>query len=162
MATNSTLAPTGRDPLLQYGGPALRWSLVLIFLWFGFMKFTAYEAKGIAPLVMHSPLLSWAYNMLGERGFATALGIVEITIGVLIALRPFSARASGIGSCAAIVTFITTLTFILSTPGAWQEGMGFPYLSGPIGQFLIKDVVLLAASIWTAGEAFRAARTTTA
>ena len=88
----------GQDSLLRWGGPALRWSLVLIFLWFGFMKFTAYEAKGIAPLVMHSPLLSWAYNLLGERGFATALGIVEISIGVLIALRPFSARASSLGS----------------------------------------------------------------
>ncbi len=152
----------GGVALKHYGAMALRWSLVLIFLWYGFMKFTAYEAKGIAPLVMHSPLLSWAYNLLGERGFATALGIVEITIGVLIALRPFSARASGIGSCAAIVAFITTLTFLLTTPGVWQEGYGFPYLSGPIGQFLIKDVVLLAASIWTAGEALAAARMRTA
>ena len=159
MAIDLTVPPTGRDPLLQYGGAALRWALVLIFLWFGFMKFTAYEAKGIAPLVMHSPLLSWAYNLLGERGFATGLGVVEITIGVLIALRPFSARLSGIGSCAAIVTFVTTLTFILTTPGVWQEGLNFPYLSGAIGQFLIKDVVLLAASMWTAGEAIRAART---
>ena len=162
MATDTTISHSERDPLLHYGGLALRWALVLIFLWFGFMKFTAYEAKGIAPLVMHSPLLSWAYNLLGERGFATALGTVEITIGVLIALHPFSARASGIGSCASIVTFITTLTFILTTPGAWQEGLGFPYLSGPIGQFLIKDVVLLAASIWTAGKAFRAVRMRTA
>lgn len=158
MATHSTIAPTERDPLMLYGAPALRWTLVLIFLWFGFMKFTAYEAKGIAPLVMHSPLLSWAYGLLGERGFARALGCVEIAIGVLIALRPFSARASGIGSCASIVTFLTTLSFILTTPGVWEEGYGFPYLSGPIGQFLIKDVVLLAASFWTAGEAFRAAR----
>ncbi|MET0409442.1 MAG: DUF417 family protein [Hyphomicrobium sp.] len=27
----------------------LRWSLIVIFLWFGCMKFTAYEADGIAP-----------------------------------------------------------------------------------------------------------------
>jgi len=27
----------------------LRWALVVIFLWFGGMKFTAYEANGIAP-----------------------------------------------------------------------------------------------------------------
>lgn len=159
MATDTTMRSIEHDVLIRYGAPALRWSLVLIFLWFGFLKFTAYEAKGIAPLVMHSPLLSWAYELLGERGFASALGVVEITIGVLIALRPFSAKASGIGSCASIVTFLTTLSFLLTTPGVWQEGLGFPYLSGAIGQFLIKDVVLLAASIWTAGEAFRAART---
>ncbi|MDQ2778918.1 MAG: YkgB family protein [Pseudomonadota bacterium] len=146
------------DHLWRWGGHALRWSLVLIFLWFGFMKFTVYEAKGIAPLVMHSPLLAWAYYLLGERGFATALGVVELTIGVLIALRPWSARASAIGSVASIITYLITLSFILTTPGTWQEGMGVPYLSGPIGQFLIKDVVLLAASIWTAGEAFAASR----
>ncbi len=162
MTNDTTAFSAERDPLLHYGSLALRWSLVLIFLWFGFMKFTAYEAKGIAPLVMHSPLLSWAYSLLGERGFATALGLVEISIGVLIALRPISARASAVGSCGGIVTFVTTLTFILTTPGVWQEGHGFPYLSGPIGQFLIKDVVLLAASIWTAGEAFSVARTSAA
>ena len=143
--------------LMHYGGMALRWALVLIFLWFGMMKFTAFEAKGIAPLVMNSPLLSWAFDLLGERGFATALGVVEITIGVLIALRAVSPRLSGIGSVASIVTFVVTLSFILTTPGVWQEGYGFPFLSGMVGQFLIKDVVLLAASIWTAGEAFAAA-----
>ena len=76
----------------------------------------------------------------------------------MIALRPVSARASGFGSAAGVVTFITTSTFILAAPGVWQEGYGFPYLSGSIGQFLIKDVVLPAASIWTAGEGFEAAR----
>ena len=33
----------------------LRWALVVIFLWFGGMKFTAYEAEGIAPFIAHSP-----------------------------------------------------------------------------------------------------------
>lgn len=28
----------------------LRWALVIVFLWFGAMKFTAYEAYGIARL----------------------------------------------------------------------------------------------------------------
>lgn len=143
--------------LQRVGGAALRWTLVLIFLWFGFLKFTAFEAKGIAPLIMHSPLLSWAYQALGEQGVSMAIGFVEIAIGVLIALRPWSARWSGIGSVGAIATFLITLTFLFSTPGVWQEGYGFPFLSGMVGQFLIKDLVLLAASVWTAGEAFVAA-----
>lgn len=146
----------------RLGGTALRAALVLIFLWFGFLKFTAYEAEGIAPLAMNSPLLSWAYGLLGQRGFATALGTIEIAIGVLIALRPVSARWSAIGSVGAIVTFAITLTLLLSTPGVWQAGYGFPFLSGMVGQFLIKDAVLLAASIWTAGEAFAAANGTMA
>lgn len=148
----------GPGALEHYGSTALRWSLVLIFLWFGLLKFTAYEAEGIAPLAMNSPILSWAFQLLGQRGFAMALGVVELAIGVLIALRPVSARVSGIGSVASIITYVITLSFLLSTPGVWQEGYGFPFLSGMVGQFLIKDVVLLAASIWTAGEAFAAAR----
>ena len=40
--------------------------------------------------------------LLHYGGFATTLGTVEITICVLIALRPFSARASGIGDYAAV------------------------------------------------------------
>ncbi|MEO5658305.1 MAG: DUF417 family protein [Polaromonas sp.] len=148
----------GSMPLEHYGAAALRWSLVLIFFWFGFLKFTAYEAEGIAPFAMNSPLLSWAYQMLGQRGFAMALGVVELSIGVLIALRPVSPQLSGIGSVGSIITYLITLSFLLSTPGVWQEGYGFPFLSGKVGQFLIKDVVLLAASVWTAGEAFAAAR----
>ena len=38
----------------------LRWALVIIFLWFGGMKFTAYEAAGIAPFIEHNPIMSWS------------------------------------------------------------------------------------------------------
>ena len=155
---HTDLPRTGAALALEHhGGAMLRWSLVLIFFWFGFLKFTAYEAEGIAPLAMNSPLLSWAYRALGQQGFAMALGVVEISIGILIALRPVSARLSAIGSVGSIITYLVTLSFLLSTPGVWQTGYGFPFLSGPIGQFLIKDVVLLAASVWIATEAFAAA-----
>ena len=145
--------------LERFGTPFLRYGLALIFFWFGFLKFTAFEAEGIAPLVMHSPLLSWAFDAFGKQGISNIIGVIELAVGVLIVTRARSARLSGIGSLGAAITFLITLTFLLSTPGVWQEGYGFPFLSGKVGQFLIKDVVLLAASIWTAGEAFAATRT---
>ena len=147
-----------RDTIDRVGVFALRYGLVLIFLWFGMLKFTAYEAEGIAPFAMNSPFLSWAHGLLGQQGFSKALGLIELAVGILIALRAFSPKLSAIGSIGAIVTFVLTLTFLVSTPGVWQEGYGFPFLSGKIGQFLIKDVVLLAASIWTAAEALCATR----
>jgi uncharacterized membrane protein YkgB len=137
----------------------LRYGLVLLFLWFGMLKFTAYEADGIAPLAMNSPLLSWAFAALGKQGLSNAIGMVELAVGVLIATRAWSAKLSAIGSVGAAITFLITLSFLLSTPGVWQEGHGFPFLSGMVGQFLIKDVVLFAASVWTAGEALRAVQT---
>jgi len=81
------------------------------------------------------------------------LGIVEIFLALLIAARPIRPDLSALGSMGAIVLFLITLSFLLSTPGAWQPGHGFPALSPMPGQFLAKDLVLLGAAIWTAGEA---------
>ena len=51
-----------------------------------------------------------------------------------------------------------TLSFLFSTPG-WEPRLGgFPALSGAVGQFLIKDVVLLAAALWSLGEAMTATK----
>jgi uncharacterized membrane protein YkgB len=37
----------------------------------------------------------------------------------------------------------------------WQAGYGFPALAGFPGQFLVKDVVLLGAAIWTLADSLR-------
>jgi len=39
--------------------------------------------------------------------------------------------------------FLTTLSFLFTTPG-WEPTLGFPGISAMPGQFLLKDVVLLA------------------
>jgi reactive chlorine resistance protein C len=131
----------------------LRYGLVLVIAWIGFMKFTAYEAAGIQPLVANSPLMSWVYAIFSERAFSALLGIVEVAVATMIALRPVSAKVSAIGSGLAAVMFLTTLTFLLSTPG-WELSLGgFPALSVVPGQFIIKDIVLLAAAVWSLGEA---------
>src|SRR5215469_7454420 len=51
--------------------------------------------------------------------------------------------------------FLTTLSFLFTTPG-WEPTLGFPGISAMPGQFLLKDVVLLGAAIFTASEAFGA------
>ena len=158
--TNSIAAATSSwaERLEAAGRHSLRYGLVLVLLWIGGMKFTAYEAEGIAGLVANSPLMSWAYQLLGTRPFSAAVGIAELLIAVLIAARPYSARLSALGSLLAIGMFLTTLSFMLSTPGVVEPSQGFPILSVVPGQFLLKDVVLLGASIWTAGEALRASK----
>jgi reactive chlorine resistance protein C len=136
----------------------LRYGLVLVIAWIGFMKFTAYEAAGIQPLVANSPLMSWVYAIFSERAFSALLGVVEVTVAAMIALRPVSARVSTLGSGLAAVMFLTTLTFLFSTPG-WEPSLGgFPALSVIPGQFLIKDIVLLGAALWSLGEALPEAR----
>jgi len=129
-----------------------RYGLVVTILLIGVLKFTAGEAQGIQPLVTNSPLMFWLYRIFSLQGVSNLIGVIEIVIALLIALRPFSARFSFIGSIGAIITFVLTVSFLLSTPGAFQLSHGFPLL-GESGQFLIKDLVLLGASIWTAAEA---------
>ncbi|MGI8989416.1 MAG: YkgB family protein [Bryobacteraceae bacterium] len=130
----------------------LRYGLVLVILWIGAMKFTEYEAKGIQPLVAHSPLMSWMYGILSVTGVSKLLGVVELTIAALIALRPISARACELGSVMAMAMFLITLTFLFSTPG-WEPTLGgFPALSAAVGQFVIKDLVLFGAAFWSFAE----------
>ena len=131
----------------------LRYGLAVVIGWIGLMKFTGYEAQGIEPLVARSPFMGWMYHILSVRQFSDGLGVVEVGVAVLIALRPWSRKASAIGSAVAVLMFLTTISFLFSTPG-WEPSLGgFPALSGAVGQFLIKDVVLLGAALWSLGEA---------
>lgn len=140
------------------GEHIIRYGLVIILLWVGALKFTAYEAVGIQGLIANSPLMSWMLSLMSLRTASALIGVTEVTLGVLIATRPFAPFVSAIGSIGAIITFLITLTFVFTTPGVWQPGYGFPFPSPMPGQFLAKDLVMLGASVWTAGEALRAAR----
>ena len=141
------------------GRALARYGLVVVVAWIGLMKFTTYEAEGISPFVAHSPLMSWVYGFMSVRGFSAVLGVVEVAIAILIAARPFWPRASALGSALAVGMFLTTLSFLVTTPGVWAaEAGGFPALSGAPGQFLIKDLALLGIALWTLGEAWKASQ----
>ncbi len=152
------LTLAGAQTVEALGRHTARYGLVLALLWIGGMKFTAYEAEGISGFVSNSPLMFWAYQLFSKGQFSVILGVVEVLTAVLIAARPFSARLSAVGSSLAVGMFLTTLTFLFSTPGVIESSLGFPALSALPGQFLIKDVVLLGAALWTTGEALRAVR----
>ena len=138
------------------GAATLRYGLALVLLWIGAMKFTAYEAEGISPFVENSPLFAWTYPVFGKQGLSNVLGVVEIAIGLMIAARAFAPSVSAVGSLLAVGMFLSTLSFLITTRGAWLEGTVLG-LSVP-GQFLLKDVVLLGAALWSAAEAWKAAR----
>jgi uncharacterized membrane protein YkgB len=147
-AMSSRVEAVGRE-LARYG-------LVVVVGWIGLMKFTGYEAEGIRPLVASSPLMSWVYGLMSVRGFSAVLGVAEVAIALLIAARPFSPRVSALGSALAVGMFLTTLSFLVTTPGVWEPSLGgFPALSAIPGQFLLKDLALLGISLWTLGEARR-------
>src|SRR5215510_6052753 len=138
------------------GSGLARYGLVVVVGWIGLMKFTTYEAEGISPFVANSPLMSWVYGFMSVRGFSAVLGVVEVAIALLIAARPFWPRASALGSALAVGMFLTTLTFLVMTPGVWEPSRGgFPALSHRPGEFLLKGLALLRISLRTPGEAWK-------
>jgi reactive chlorine resistance protein C len=143
--------------LTALGGGILRYGLVGILLYLGAFKFTATEAQAIEPLIANSPLMSWLYLVTGLQGASNVIGAAEIVIAVLLAIRPFSPRATAIGSIGAILMFLATLSFLATTPGMWAYAPDFPLpLPSEFGFFILKDVFLLGAAVWSAGEALEA------
>jgi reactive chlorine resistance protein C len=140
----------------RLGAIFLRYGLVVAIGWIAVMKVTEYEAKGIQPLIAHSPFLSWGYNVWSVHHFTMIIGAIEMSIAILIALRRWFPTASAAGSLGAVIIFLTTLSFIITTPG-WEPTLGgFPALSGDVGEFLIKDLVLLGAALWTLADSLSA------
>jgi uncharacterized membrane protein YkgB len=157
MAAQIQTVSLERNPFERLGTFFIRYGLVLVLGWIGAMKFTTYEAEGIKTLVETSPFMSWMYKVLSLQATSNIIGVAELTAAALIAIRPLSAKLSAIGSVLAVLTFLTTLTFLFSLPG-WEKSLGgFPALSGS-GGFLLKDTVLLGAALFTLGDSLRSNR----
>lgn len=143
--------------LQSAGASTLRYALALNVVWIGRLKFEDYEVANIQPLVTSSPLFAPLLKRVGEKNLAKMVGVTEIVLGALIAAKPLSPRLSLIGGLGAVGMFATTLSFLFTTPGVWEEGQGAPKLS-MVGQFLIKDSVFLGASLLATAESLRASR----
>lgn len=133
-------------------------SLVVIYAWFGGMKFTAYEAEGLTGLVGNSPLLNWVDPIFGVRGFSSLLGVLELSIGALIAARLIGPVYSLVGGVLSAGLFVTTLSFMATTPGVFLPEVGYPAISVAPGQFLLKDIGLLAVSLAVAIDSISSLR----
>lgn len=126
---------------------AVRWALVLVLLGFGYIKFFAFEVEAVAPLIAAHPALSWQLAVLGKAGASAFLGVFEITTGVLLAIGARIPLAGLIGGLMSSIIFTVTVSLLFFLPGIFEPSAGgFPAISGT-GAFLLKDVVLLAASI---------------
>lgn len=126
----------------------VRASMVIIFLFFGYQKWFEYEAQILIPYISNGPLISWMYPVFGIRGASTFLGVAEWTFGALIFAGFWNRTAGILGALGSIATFIGTVTIIPFMPDGWAESAGgFPAMVGNV-PFLMKDVVLLAASVY--------------
>jgi uncharacterized membrane protein YkgB len=139
---NSRLLKTNLDHHL------LRTSMVIVFLLFGYQKWFEYEAEVLIPYISNGPLIAWIYPAFGIRGGSWFLGVMEWLFGVLLFWGFWSRQAGILGALGSCVTFVATVTIIPFMPNGWDEvAGGFPAMTGNV-PFLMKDVVLLAASFY--------------
>jgi reactive chlorine resistance protein C len=135
------------------GRGVLRYGLVALLVMWGGMKFFEFEAQAIRPLVENHPLMSWMVPLFGVRGTSAIIGVIELAAAGLMCARRFRPALSAFGSLLAAGTFVVTLSFLVTTPGVLAPGH-------PAGGFLMKDLILLGAALYTAAEALSAVRRT--
>jgi uncharacterized membrane protein YkgB len=126
----------------QAGKNAVRFGIVVVFLWIGGLKFFSYEADGIVPFVANSPFRSFFYNEPSEYkshmnkegelivkhhqwhmennayGFSKGLGVFLIAVALLVALHKATPFSSMIGSILIFIMTLGTLSFLVTTPKA--------------------------------------------
>src|SRR5215470_11368077 len=126
----------------------LRAAMVIIFLFFGYQKWFQYEAEVLIPYISNGPLIFWLYPVFGIRGATWFLGVSEWTFGALIFAGFWNKKLGLLGALGSTATFVMTVTIIPFMPNGWAPSAGgFPAMVGNVA-FLMKDVVLLAVSIY--------------
>ena len=125
----------------------VRASMVFIFLIFGYQKWFQYEADTLVPYISNGPLIFWMYPVFGVRGASWFLGVSEWLICALLFLGFWNKKLGILGALGSCVTFASTVTIIPFMPNGWDPAAGFPAMAGNV-PFLVKDVVLLAVSIY--------------
>jgi uncharacterized membrane protein YkgB len=130
----------------------VRASMVIIFAFFGYQKWFEYEAQVLIPYISNGPLISWMYPLFGVRGASTFLGVAEWTFGLLLLAGFWNKKLGVLGALGSVATFVGTVTIIPFMPDGWAASAGgFPAMVGNV-PFLMKDVVLLAVSVYLLKE----------
>ncbi|MGA8657523.1 MAG: DUF417 family protein [Chthoniobacterales bacterium] len=126
----------------------VRASMVIIYFFFGYQKWFAYEAQILIPFISNGPLISWMYPVFGVQGASWFLGVSEWLFGALLFLGFWNKKLGILGAAGSCVTFLMTVTIIPFMPDGWAASAGgFPAMTGNV-PFLMKDVVLFAVSVY--------------
>jgi uncharacterized membrane protein YkgB len=126
----------------------VRASMVIIFVFFGYQKWFDYEAQTLIPFISHGPFIFWMYPVFGIKGASWFLGAAEWLFGALLFGGFWNKKLGILGAVGSVASFVATVTIIPFMPEGWAVSAGgFPAMVGNVA-FLMKDLVLLAASVY--------------
>lgn len=124
--------------------------MIVMLLWAGSYKMTASGAESIAPLVSHSPLISWHFKLFGPYIGSDIIGLTEYTAAILFIVGYWKPKAGIVGGLITTLMFFITSSMIITTPGAIIAVPGILYMRymSFLGLFLFKDVISLGVSFY--------------
>lgn len=125
--------------------PTLRMSLGIVFLWFGALK-----VIGLSPV---ADFIRATYGFLPLREFMMLLGVWEVAIGVGLIFKLDLRLTLGL----LWVQMAGTLFSAVLRPSLFFENMN-PLLLTLEGEFVVKNLVLIAAGLVIAGYQVRPKR----
>ena len=123
----------------RYSSSLLRFSLAIVLFWIGALKFVDPDAV--------VGLLQASLPFLAFRGFVYVLGVFEVGAALLLAA---GVAQRYVGLLVAGLFVGTLVIFVVAPAVSYGEG-GFPRLS-LVGEFLLKDLVLLSAALTLSGH----------
>jgi uncharacterized membrane protein YkgB len=127
----------------RWGTPALRFSLALIFIWFGVLK-----PLGLSPA---APLVKATVTWLPFLDADTWLAIIgwwEVAIGITFLWRATVRVAIALMALQMVGTF---LPLVMLPEVTFQAGH-VPYAPTIEGQYIIKNLLIIAAALAVGGK----------
>lgn len=125
----------------RHGTRLLRYALAVVFIWFGALKFTAYSPA--------TDLAARTMPMIPESVFIPFLAAWEVLIGLCLAIRPLVRFAIALLLPQMVGTF---LPLVLLPGETWTR---FPWAPTLEGQYIIKNLVIVAAAMVIGGTVRR-------
>lgn len=134
--------------MARYGTLALQLALAVIFVWFGALK--PLGLSPAEPLVLAT--VSWM-PLLSPPQWLAVIGIWEVLIGLTFLYRPTLRLAIGLMA----VQMVGTMLPLVILPEVTFQAGRFPYAPTMEGQYIIKNVLIIAAALVVGGTVRHAA-----
>ncbi|MGP1272932.1 MAG: hypothetical protein ACTS22_06330 [Phycisphaerales bacterium] len=126
----------------RYGHGALRYSLAVIFVWFGLLK--PLGLSPAEPLVLMT--VDWM-PVLSAEAWVSVIGWWEVAIGMMFLLRPMLRFAIGLLALQMVGTF---LPLVIVPSATFQEGR-IPYGLTMEGQYIVKNLLIISSAMVIGG-----------